>query len=320
MTYTQQNSVKNIRAILHDNPWHDISAEVMDTTEVGLDVTDGTKWSAGDIVEFQDDGEQCLVQSISSNTLTIIRNYLFSVGATAGTGTTHVTSGDIVKNPTFTYSEIKQAISFVIDDLWPYVYKKTTFSLTPQTTGNNWYELDEGSNVCTALELSSVWQEIGTTGAATSYYFQYGARGKSYPIQMHLNVPTAKAGSGVAVYIPYLRDTTNAILVNAISPITDTLSGTTYQDFSAGVEANAIHGLAIARLIATTDVDRTTQQDVNMSNQSSPPGSRTRVASYWEAEGKASRRKWEMKLRTTLPRLSENGRMTTGRQNVYGVR
>mgnify|MGYP000154892807 CR=1 FL=1 len=53
-------------------------------------VADTTKYAIGNIVEFQDDGEQCLVTALASaTTLTVIRNFNYSVTSTAGTGTSH---------------------------------------------------------------------------------------------------------------------------------------------------------------------------------------------------------------------------------------
>src|SRR3989304_4378138 len=130
MSYSQQTLVSETRQILRDNSWHDICTEAMDTTEVGIDVADGTQYVAGDIVEFQDDGELCLVPTVVATARTVIRNHPFSVTTAAGPGPPHSINADIVKNPTYRYVQITQAVAKVLRSLWPGDYKKDSSQIT----------------------------------------------------------------------------------------------------------------------------------------------------------------------------------------------
>lgn len=293
MSYSQATTVKRIRMLLGDNPYIDTCTEAMDTTEVGLDVADGTEWQEGDIVEFSDDGELCYVQSVSSNTLTVIRNYRFSVTSTAGTGTSHSINTVIYKTPIYPYSEIVQAVENSLQELWPYVYKKYPLTKTPSTT-SHWYDLDT-----TIEDISSVYQLPGTSGV---HIFYYGVRGDTYPFEFIKDTSTTVVTSGVGLFIPYLYDTSNTIYINGIARITSATNTGAYTDFSDGVEATAVIYFAVAELIATKDIVRTTQEDVSMGDQSVRPLTRTQLSEYWRSRAIKSRRQWELQLAHNYPR------------------
>jgi hypothetical protein len=297
MAYAKATLVREIRSILNDNPFTTACTEAMDTTETGLDVASTTKFDVGDIVEFTDDGERCLVTALASSTeLTVIRNYDASSGSAVGTGTSHSSGVLVVKNPIFPFLSIVDTISETIYELWPYVYKKVEASITP-VAGTRWYEIDEAaSNSTEILELSSVVQDVD------SKPFWYGTRRTSYPVRLHFEVPTTIAGSGVAIEIPYLKSTTNAIKVKGIGRITPTLATTNYADFSAGVGANTIKYLTVANMIERTGISRVTQDDITMTDESVRPMTREAVASYWREKGIRERNIWKMELDRTLPR------------------
>ena len=293
MAFAKSTLISRIRKSLNDNPFVDVCTEAMDTTETDLSVADTTKYDVGSIVEFQDDGERCLVTALASATvLTVIRNF---DGATPGTGTSHSISAQILRDPVFPYNTIVEEIENSLRGLWPHVYKLKAYSITP-VAGTTWYELDDGGDVSTAMEISSVVQSVN------SKPFWYGARRDAYPVQIYHNVPTSIAASGVAINILYLRSTAANITVNTIAKITATLSGSNYTDISEGVPANTVRYFAVAGCIANTDISRMTQEDITMSDESVRPMSRTQLASFWEAKAIRERRKWEHELRVTLPR------------------
>lgn len=302
MSYSKQTLVAEIRRLLNDNPSQDTCTEAMTTTETDLDVADGTQYAAGGIVEFQDDGEQCLIQSIASNTLTVVRNYGFSVGTTAGTGTTHSINTAILRDPIFPYKHVTDAVSASIAGLWPYVYKEVTDAITP-TPGTRWYNVSTAS--IAMLELSSA---IQATTDVQPVPFYYGTNRGAYPIELRFNIPTAVAANGMAYYIPFHKNLTNAIQISGIGKVTDTetVAGT-YDDFSAGVQADCISYYTVSRLIASTDISRTTQEDIGMGDKTVASGSRTRIASYWQDRALQERNKWKMELDVTLPRIKKWG-------------
>ena len=302
MAYSKATLIKRIRSTLGENSWTDICTEAMDATETGLDVADNTKYGIGSIVEFTDDGEQCLVTALSgATTLTVVRNYNFSVGDTAGTGTSHSISTVITADPVFKYAEIVEAISTSLESLWPYCYREVDYTLTPQTDGNKWYELDDGGDTSAALDISAVTQVIGT--GASSKVFRYGERGGAYPISFQLHVPVAKAGSTVALYIPFIRDATNSIFVTAIARITDVVGSGDYSYLTSGVEVDCVVAYAVSRLCLNKAASRTFFEDVKQSDTGTYPRDRVSLSAYWEAKGLALRQQWQEQLRVTLPRM-----------------
>lgn len=290
--FSQATLIQRIRTILNDNPYIDACVEAMDASEVGLDVTDGTKYAAGIIVEFQTDGEQCLVTSVATNTLTVIRGYN---GTTAAT---HSINALMALDPVFSYMAITDAIAACIRGLWPHVYKLVAESVTPVTTGNRYYDLAAGSVLM--KEISSAYQIIGT--GATSTVFAYGVHRGAYPIDLMFNMPTSKVSSGIAYYIPFLKATDTVILVNGITEITATVGSGLYSDLLEGIQVDCVTYLAAARLIAATDISRTTQEDISMGDATVVPLRRTSLAQYWLSKGIDERFKWQQQLKITLPR------------------
>lgn len=296
MAFAKATLIQRIRTRLNDNPFQTACTEAMDASETGLDVASTTKFDVGDIVEFQDDGEQCLVTALASSTeLTVVRGFN---GTTAATHSSGVLTA---KNPVFSYLQIEGAIAETLRDLWPHCYKEVNYSITP-VIGQKWYELDDAAdNTCTAVELSTVTQIYGATGQERIMY--YGARRTgAYPVNLEFNVPSSLSGSTVAVYLPYLRHTTNTINVNAIAKLTATVSNGNYSDLTDGVEVDCVMYLAMSKLVAWTDISRATQEDVSMSDESVRPLVRTQLAAALERQGYEARRRWEEELRIKLPR------------------
>jgi hypothetical protein len=299
MAFAQATLVKRIRARLGEVEWHDICTEAMDATEVGLDVADTTKWSIGEVVEFQDDGELCLVTAIpGGTTLTVIRNYQLSVTATPGTGTTHSINADIVKDPHFRYSAIIQAIDATIGDLWPHVGAAEVTTITP-VAGVRYY------SVAAVIEALSSAEQHAVGSIAKAQF--YGGKRSAYPIELVRgigdNFPTTE-DTGKAVWIPRLYNTTNTIKVIGVRPVTNAISGGNYTDLTDGVQVECVMYLTISELLAATDVPRLTSEDTSMHDASVTPGRRSFVADdIWHRRGVQARARWRRDLRTSLPRL-----------------
>lgn len=300
MAYAKATLVREIKAILNDNPFVTACTTSPNTTVTTMDVASTTKFDVGDIIEFQDDGERCLVTALTdADTLTVIRNFDGSNGSAVGTGTAHTAGVLIAKNPIFPFLSIVDTISESIYELWPYVYKKVEASITP-VAGTKWYEVDEAAtNSTEILELSSVVQDVD------SKPFWYGTRRTSYPVRLHFEVPTTVAASGVALEIPFLRSTTNAIKVKGIGRITPTLATANYADFSAGVGANTIKYFTVATMLERTGISRATQDDITMTDESVRPGMRENIADYWRRKAVRERNIWKMELDRTLPRKAK---------------
>ncbi len=73
-----------------------------------IPVDTGTNFSLGNIIEFQDNGEQCYVISVAGNNLTVIR------GFNGTTAATHADNTVIAKNPRFTVKQTEDSITQVL--------------------------------------------------------------------------------------------------------------------------------------------------------------------------------------------------------------
>ena len=181
------------------------------------------------------------------------------------------------------------------------MYKEVNQSITP-VVGQKWYEIDEAStNSTEILDLSSVVQVYGATGQERIMFYGDRRTG-AFPANLEFNLPTSLVASGVGLYLPYLRNTTNTITVNGIGKITATVSSGNYSDLTDGVQVDCVMYLSMAKLIHWTDISRSTQEDVTMSDESIRPLVRTQLAASFERLGYEARRRWEEELRRTLPR------------------
>lgn len=104
---------------------------IADTT---LDVTDGTSWVAGDIVEYSD-GELAIVTGVAANVLTVQRAQFGTTEANHAQGT------EITKNPRFGIQEIDDAIETVLFDLYPQVYVLESVAFGTVVSGQEWYPI-----------------------------------------------------------------------------------------------------------------------------------------------------------------------------------
>ena len=217
---TRASMRQRIRWLLGDFPWETTGSAASSSSVVA--VVDGTDWAEGDIGEFEDDGEQFKVQSISSNNLTAVRGYN---GTTAAT---QAASSRILKGPRYGFIEIANAIESVIQNLpYPKVYKKVADTLTPPTTLQTvaWTDL-----AAAALDIIRVTQSYGT-GTELGIY---GQRHSWRPVVLGRNLPTAQAASTVGLQFPGgFYHATNTVNVDYAARITD--AGTTsYDDLNEG--------------------------------------------------------------------------------------
>lgn len=110
-----------------------------------LTVLDGTQWSEGDVVDFDDDGDQAMVTAISTNDLTIRR---------IGDDTSHAQGTVVYRNPRWSHKAIGYAIQHIIDDLFPdvYIHATNTQTYDPQ---QQWYPINDSQ----LTEVVSVFYE-----------------------------------------------------------------------------------------------------------------------------------------------------------------
>ena len=120
-----------------DRPFESILGEALDNSETAVDVLDGTDWAEADILQHGSTGEQMLVLSVSSNTVTVSRSYGTTV-ATAGVGSTDL----VQKNPRWSIEQVDNAIQSSIDslELWGiHFFADSSITLV---SGQYYYALD----------------------------------------------------------------------------------------------------------------------------------------------------------------------------------
>lgn len=308
---TRTTLYNSIRSLLGDTPWFDRCTEAMDTTEIDLDVADGTKYSVGTVVEFQDDGEQCYVTAVVTNTLTVLRNFNFSVTNTLGTGTAHVINSQIAANPTFKFVDITRALQGVVSTLWPYVWRTPTTTDTDgpvlsiaTVAGTRWYSLHAaGTTYLNNFDIGLISQVISTVPKKIT---TYGDRGR--PVFLRHGLPSDISTQFVGLYFPSIHNHDNAIKVNLISPIELTTTVAGIYDFldDNTPAADCLMYLVASRLVQVTEITRTTQSDVTMGDTSVQPGARLRLSAYLNQQGVAARNQWAMHCNRIWPRLRKS--------------
>lgn len=140
-------TLANLKARVHHNlyggevtghPYTTIlGAAVADGTTTTITVPDGTQWAAGDVLEIEETEELCLVRSVATNNLTVIRGYHDTTAAAAAD------AGEIHKNPRWTYSDVGQALTDTMLSLESWgIHSFGTGSVT-RVTNQQFYELSE---------------------------------------------------------------------------------------------------------------------------------------------------------------------------------
>lgn len=292
MAYAKATLVSRIRRELNDVPWFDAAAAAVTTAgQTTLTVADTTLYAVGDVIEFQDDGEQVLVQALFSATvLTIAR------GHNGTTPSTHLISTQLAKGPLFQYKQIEFAVEASLQSLWPSVYHVASEAITP-VAGTKWYA---NATTPAGIDLISAVQ-MSTSTPSTPFF--YGARKGAYPIALVHGLPTASFTSGSAYYIPHFRNTTNTVLIRSAAIIDDTVSGSNYSYLSDGLLVEAVVLLAAADLLQFLDIPRSSDQDTTMADATVSPGARSSVAEGIRRRGMEKKRQYALELARRAPRM-----------------
>lgn len=297
--YSQTTLVRRIRDRLGETAWYDaLTAAQNSTTNTTMTVADTTRWAVNDIMEMQDDGERMLVTAIASGTtLTVIRGFLSD---TVNTGTTHANGTYVAKRPIFPMNLIKDAITAVIDELWPWVYTTDITDITPSTTSGGYYSMP-----ATTEDISMIWQQ--DTNTTSPGIYSYGGRRSNYPVWLYNglanNVPVTGT-TGRVLFLPVHRNFTKTIHVVGIRRLTDTVATGTYSDLpTSGIEISTVLNLAVAELSEATDIGRAENRDNAMYDQTVPVLTQSKVGAIWRQKGMRYRHQWERELRAQYPRM-----------------
>lgn len=297
MAYSQATLIQEVRDLLGESPWYvALSTTISSSATTTVVVPDGTEWAAGDILEFQDDGEQCYVRSIATNDLTVYRGFN---GTTASSS--HTSGGLLIKNPVFTYKRVKDEIERAITNTWPYAWKAVQDSITP-ATGTYWFDLASD-----AVDLVSVYQLFGSSSNMVG---TYGTAGSKKSVMLMRNLPAALVASGIGLRFPGgFYDSSNSVYVYYRAKLTTTTSNGSYSDLADGLLADHIAHAAAARLLATEDSPRVSDNDVTMGDATVQPGLRAQVASVvLERKATELRNQYYDELMRTIPPMKKWGR------------
>lgn len=149
--------IPRVRDQLNDRPMFATQGSAADTTGV-IAVTDGTDWDEGAVGEFQANGEQFKVISVSSNNLTCFR------GWNGTTAAIQAASSTIFRDPRYSYRQVEQALTGRVHRLWPYAWKVGSASVTPSQT-TRWNDL-----AATDMALINATQRYGASSEFEGWY------------------------------------------------------------------------------------------------------------------------------------------------------
>jgi hypothetical protein len=264
MAVSTADLIPRVRDLLGDRPWQ-TTGTAADASTTSVTVPDGTRWAAGNVGEFQDNGEQVLVSSVAGNTLTVVRGY-------AGTTAQAHSSIALVRDPTYTYRQVLQALTWAVQNLWPYAWKTETISITPDAT-KDWYDAST-----TAIDVVRVSQRYGSSN---QYLGIFGSEGSGKPVEFARNLPTALVASGSGFRFPRgFFHGSNAVTAVMRARITGTAD---IPDGSPSVADAVVLG-ACYRVVLGTQTQRTgteVRADVLDGVQGSD---RARTALLWKQE------------------------------------
>src|SRR5678810_235897 len=202
--------IPKVRVKLGSNEWQTTHSNSVAnvTTDTTVTVPDGTLWSKGAILEWQDNGEQGLVKSISTNDLTVKRQHNDTVAAA------HSASSVIIRDPIFSYWEISKAITDAIAHSFPYMWKRDTKTITP-VTNQSWYDFDvDAIDLIDAIQIYGTAPDLVIGYYVQSMYASVNPDVRNLPIVFVQNLPAATFASTKAVRFPGgIFDSTANIIV-----------------------------------------------------------------------------------------------------------
>lgn len=291
MAVTQDSLRKRIRALIYTaqpqaRPYQDLLTTSPSAVATTVGVTDGTQWSEGDVIDF-DDGDQAVVTGIATNTLTIRRE----ADATAHT------SGDAVwRNPRFSTRAIDYGIETILEDLYPDVWQIVTDSFT-YAAATEWYPIADTD----LMEVLTVFYEDDDdlTPVPIPVWRQYrGIPGADFTQAQGVKVPgNFGMDEGDTVYVVYRAK---------IGAVTDLLDR---QEVLVATGA-AYSLLNVANTARTHDPSRWTDRTVQ-------PGQEARDAVPFLRDFFTLRRREELRLLAEEKRLPRNYHAEKARRFIY---
>lgn len=258
--------ITRVRAALDTRPFTS-TATLTSGADTVATVTDGNDWEEGSIMEFWNNGgEQCLVQSVSGNDVTVVRGW-------NGTSAVTQTSQSVFRDPTFTYQQIERAITNAVADLWPHVWKTTNASIAPAPTTTVWYPLGDD-----CLGIVQAVQEYGANDEKLGF-FGGGRDERQIVFEKNLNQTFVTNDAGVRFPNGFFHPTNN-VLVKYAAAITGTVSDIR-DDGELDVATAVVYG-ALAKLLTDKETHRVAVgEDVEVA-RSVRVGGRMQASGYYD--------------------------------------
>lgn len=181
--------VQRVRNYLDERPYS-TTATATDGSTTSITVGDNTAWEEGAILEFQDNGEQCLVTSAAANPITVRRGW-------NGTTTSAHSSILALRDPTYLYATILQAVNGSVRRLWPYAYKLGTTTVTPAPTTTVWYSLASATDLVDLVRVQQLH------GATNQHVGVFGMENSGRAVIFARNMPATISTTGLALKFPH---------------------------------------------------------------------------------------------------------------------
>jgi hypothetical protein len=289
MAVSNTDLIPRVRRWLDERPFVD-TGTAADSSTTSITVGDNADWAEGAIMEFQDNGEQCLVTSAAANPMTVVRGW-------NGTTAAAHSSIKVYRDPQYTYQNILDAIDTAIDKLFPYAYKVLTTTVTPAPTTTVWYDIAESD----FIDLVAVEQVYGATNQKVGVF---GDKGSGKAVVLKRNMPASIAPTdGIAVSFPYgFFDNTEDVTIKYRSWITG--SGDVEDDGRLPVARAVVYGAASVLLLGK-EIERLGEgEDVEVA-RSVRPGSRTQAGLNFERLWRAALQDLKRKHEKRFPPMRE---------------
>lgn len=277
--------VTRVRAMLDERPLV-TSGTLTSAGDLIATMADGNDWHEGAIMEWQDNGEQCLVQSVSGNDVTVVRSWN---GTTAQTHT----SITAYRDPAYTFQNVTAALTAAINRLWPHVWKTTDDTITPDTSDpiQTWYDL-----AADAYGIVSARQRYGVSDLKVG---TFGDGRLDHQIIFERNLPTGVAASGVGVRFPNgFFHATNVVDIKYATPITG--SSDIDDESDLNVAECVVYG-ALARILGAKEINRVVQGEDQEVSRSVRVGGRLSAGAYYERLFQREKEIIRQKLRLQTP-------------------
>lgn len=264
MAVSTSDLIARVRTYLDERPMV-TTATATNSSTTTVAVTDGTQWDKNAVIEFQDNGEQCLVSSVSGNNLTVIRGW---------NGTTAAAHSSIQawRDPQYTYDNINKCLASAVRRLWPYCWKATDDTITPLSDGTVWYDLNSA-----ALALINVVQQYGTSDVNLGIY---GDGTSNLQVIFERNLPTGLVTSGVGLRFPNgFFHPTNTVRVKFAAAIS---GSSDIEDDGELAVADAVIFGALGRLLSGKEIERVSSGEDLEPARSVRVGGRLSTGAYYE--------------------------------------